>query len=541
MRNLEQGQLKRLTAVHGWSGTILGLLLYVVVVTGTVVVFAHEMEVWSIGGTRHNQPISGKIDAKVRPVIDTVTKGYHGHISIFSNAYGDLTVFPHADVIHPETGEEEANGSHFTVDANTGEVLARRDGFVFHETDWHIDSALSDFLVGLHVRLYVPRPWGYILTGVLGLLMISTGISGVLMHRHLIRDLFVSTRPGLRLITFRDRHILAGSWGLVFAFLLGFTGAYFSFAGTVVFPLLTQVAFGGDRDKAIETLFSPKPEKDARPTRLANLDGIIADAAARANAPVRFMSIENYGRGDAQVRTFHNPPNGRLDFVRIVYDGASGEFLHFRQNIGREESSGSVIRGLMWPLHTGQFAGVVSKSVWVGLGSAMAFVVISGLRLWVRRREEDPVWRKFGRAVTCTAYGLPVTMLITAYAYFLAVGSGANAYWWTPASFLFGIPLALAPGFLRLEEEPLRQFYRAVIAAGLILLPVTRMATGGLDWVAALSGASRGGIQGTVVSVDLLLILTGGAMLLWCRQSARSRQSRPSETTAGSVATAPAE
>ena len=34
MFDLTQAQTKRLTAVHGWSAIILGLLLYAVIVTG---------------------------------------------------------------------------------------------------------------------------------------------------------------------------------------------------------------------------------------------------------------------------------------------------------------------------------------------------------------------------------------------------------------------------------------------------------------------------------------------------------------------------
>lgn len=515
MERFTQTQLKRLTSVHGWSGTVLGLLLYVVVVTGTVVVFAHEMEAWSIGGTHyHGTPISGSIDAKVRPIVDGVTKGYRNDVSVSGDAFGNLIVFPHADVIHPDTGEDAPNGYRYRLDASTGAILERQIGFVFDEPKNYVESALEDFLVGLHVRLYVPRPWGYILTGVLGLLMISTGISGLILHRHMIRDLFVATRPGQRLLTFRDRHVLSGTWGLLFAFLLGFTGAYFSFAGTVVYPLLVEAAYGGDRDKASAALFAPAIPEDPTQVPLANLDAIVADAVQRTGSPVISLSIENYGRRDAVVRTFHSPPSGGLDFVRTVYDGATGAFLYTRPNIGRAPSSASAVRGLMWPLHTGDFAGVLSKAVWVGLGSAMAFVVISGLRLWVRRREEEILWRRFGRAVTVVGYGLPVAMVTCAYAYFLAAGTGADVLWWTPAGFLIGFAPGVVPGFVARNEDNLRRFYRLLLGIGLVLLPIVRMATGGLDWAAAVAQG-----QGSVLSVDLTLLFLGAGLVWWARRT----------------------
>lgn len=527
MAQLSQAQMKRLTAVHGWSGTVLGLLLYVVVLTGTVVVFAHEIEHWSIGGASHEEPITGGIDATVRALVESVPRGYRGEVSVYGDEDGRLNVFPHAEVRHPETGETEANGTLFQVDMATGEVVGRRTGFVFHDTDFFIPSALADFLIGLHIRLYVPMPWGYLLTGVLGLLMISTGISGLLMHRHIVRDLFVSARPGTKLVTFRDRHVLAGSWGLVFAFLLGFTGAYFSFAGTVVFPLLTEVAFGGDEDRAVETLFVPRTAPDETPVPPADLDAIVADATARIGVAPTFVTIQNYGRRDALVQSFHSPPEGALEFVRPVYDGATGAFLYERPNIGREPSSGSFLRGLMWPLHTGDFAGALSKSVWVGLGSAMVFLVISGLRLWVRRREDDRLWMRFGRSVTAVAYGLPLAILICAYGYFLSRAAGADTFWWTPAAFLAGIPIGLAPAFTTLGETALRRSYGRLLGAGCLVLPVLRLACGGLDWASAIAGR-----QFEVIGIDIALIFLGAGLILWAVRSgtrARVGMAEPAE------------
>lgn len=514
MIGLSQSQMKRLTAVHGWSGTVLGLLLYVVVLTGTVVVFGHEIEHWSIGGVSQEEPITGGIDGTVRSLVDSMPKGYRGEVSIFSDDAGRLNVFPHADVRHPETRDNSANGTLFQVDTVTGKIVGRRTGFVFHDTNFFIPSALADFLIGLHIRLYVPMPWGYLLTGTLGLLMISTGISGLLMHRHIIRDLFVSARPGTKLVTFRDRHVLAGSWGLVFAFLLGFTGAYFSFAGTVVFPLLTEVAFGGDEDRAVETLFVPQADTDSSRAPLADLDAIIDDATARVGEPATFISIKNYGRRDAIVQLFHPPPEGRLAFVRPVYDGVTGAFLYERPTIGGQPSTGAFLRGLMWPLHTGDFAGALSKSVWVGLGSAMVFLVISGLRLWVRRRETDRVWMRFGRAVTGVAYGLPLAILICAYAYFLSRAIGADTFWWTPAGFLAGIPVGLAPVLTSLEESGLRRRYRRLLGYGCLILPVLRLACGGLDWASAFAGG-----QTEVLSIDIALIFLGAGLILWAVRS----------------------
>jgi uncharacterized iron-regulated membrane protein len=47
--SLSAGETKRLVAVHGWAGALLGLLLYAVIVTGTAAVFSNEIKAWSGG------------------------------------------------------------------------------------------------------------------------------------------------------------------------------------------------------------------------------------------------------------------------------------------------------------------------------------------------------------------------------------------------------------------------------------------------------------------------------------------------------------
>jgi hypothetical protein len=127
--------------------------------------------------------------------------------------------------------------------------------------------------------------------------------------------------------------------------------------------------------------------------------------------------------------------------------------------------------------------------------------------------------------VTVVGYGLPVAMLSCAYAYFLALGAGADAFWWTPAGFLIGIIPGVLPGFMARDEDALRQFYRGLLGAGMLLLPFTRMATGGLDWAAAIAQG-----QGTVLSVDLVMFLLGAGLVRWARRA--SAQQAPASSPA---------
>src|SRR3546814_20129615 len=79
--------------------------------------------------------------------------------------------------------------------------------------------------------------------------MLVAAISGLLIHRHLFKDIFTLRTRANPVLVDRDRHSVAGTWSLPFAFILAFTGSFFSFFGTIGVPVVDLEAFRGD-DKA---------------------------------------------------------------------------------------------------------------------------------------------------------------------------------------------------------------------------------------------------------------------------------------------------
>lgn len=514
---ISQGQMKRLTAVHGWSGVVLGLLLFTVVITGTVAVFGHEIARWSVGASS-DRALDRPLDRVVRGLAETMPRYYLEDTSIWRTDTGDLMVFFHAHATNPDTGEPDEYGTLFHVDSGSGEVLARHEGFVMDRQETWEQSALRRFLVDLHVQLHMPDPWGLIVTGVLGLLMMAAAISGFLMHRHLIRDLFLAERPGARLVSARDRHVLASSWSLPFAIILAFTGSFFSFAFSVSFPIVAQVAFGGDQEAMAKTLFEAPVAEDTRPVRAADLDAIRAAAIAEAGGPLTFIGIHHYGRADSRVHVWHAAADGRLGFTQTVFDGADGRFLGVKPQVGNAPSAGDTLNALMWPLHVGDFAGLFSKVIWGALGATTCFVILSGLRLWVRRREAERLWRGFGRAVTVTAYGLPLGMVASAHAYFLSTPAG-EPFFWTPIGFVGGAAASILLGLRIADERRLAQLLWQALALAFLALPLLRLAAGGTSWADAIA---RGYVE--VASIDALLLIAGGTMW-WFRSLGGRTQS----------------
>jgi uncharacterized iron-regulated membrane protein len=325
----------------------------------------------------------------------------------------------------------------------------------------------------------------------------------------LFKDIFTLRRKATPVLAARDRHSVAGTWSLPFAFILAFTGSFFSFYGTVGVPIVAMAAFGGNIEKLSEAVYSNPGTPDPRPQGIGNLDRIAADSIRRAGSPPTYIAIENFGRADAEVTSYHNPSSGGVTPVTLLYDGGSARFQRAKPEVGTGPSAGGTLAAIMSPLHFGNFAGLLSKAVWFALGFAMCYVTLTGLRLWlVRRRSDTRLLEWLDRSVSIVGFGLPLGLAAAAAAFLVTMPMGSAAYW-TGATFLFASLAAIVGGFL----APSRQLLDRALLGGtgviMLLLPVLRTATGGPGWPLALSVG-----QPIIVALDIAF-LTAGAAALW--------------------------
>lgn len=507
MIHLPKRETKLLVAIHGWSGIVLGLLLYAVVLTGMTAVFATEIGVWSAGSLESRSAFARPIDRSVRELTARTPVKYRDDINLFEVGNRGLGAYFHHDEIAPG-GEPISRGIYYQLNP-AGGVISAREGTSEDVFGPRNDDALSSFLVDTHVRLHLPNPWGLILTGVLGLTMLVAAISGLLIHRHLFKDIFTLRRNASPVLQNRDRHSVAGTWSLPFAFVLAFTGSFFSFFGTIGVPIVAMVAFGGDRLALSEAVFGNPAKADARPAPMGNLDRIAADAIERTGAPPTFMSIAKSGRADAAVMTFHPPSEKGITPVSLSYHGATATFDRIKPLIGPKPSVGGSAAAIMQPLHFGNFAGLLSKAIWFGLGFAMCYVTFTGLRLWlVRRREKSRALDWLERTTTVIGLGLPFALAVSAAGFLIAMPTG-GAVFWTPTAFLGASAVAIAAGFAARSNAQLDTILKALTGATLLVLPLIRLYLGGPGWSDAVAAN-----QPIIVAVDIAMIV-GGSWILW--------------------------
>ncbi len=498
---LEKRETKLLILIHGWSSIVLGLLLYAVVLTGTVSVLAKEIGYWSASQPVKKVPFADPVNEIVNKLSKKVGRAYRDDVSISTNIAGNLSIFFHKHIKTSE-GFSRDRGVIFEVNPQTGEILNRREGTGLELFKTDQPSALKRFLVDAHVRLYLPSPWGLLVTGVLGLVMMLAAVTGLFMHRHLLRDIFTLRKRKTSVLEQRDKHSVAASWGLPFAFLLAFTGCFFSFATSFGIPALAMVAFGGNQAQLVRTVAGAEFTRPGRRMQTGNIDVMIKDAEARAASVATSISIEHFGRKNALVTIASKPTEGSLEGKTYQYNGLDGSFKRIMPSIGIVPSMGAKIVTIIGPLHFGNFAGILSKAIWVALGFSSCYIILSGLTLWVRRRKENAGWRVFERLIHVFGLGLPSALAVSAIAFFAFVGSPA-VLTATPLGFVVAAMFVILLS-LFLSSEKLEKILWALLAITLFLLPICRYVSSDLGWGAALEAGAI-----TVIAIDLLFILSG--------------------------------
>lgn len=530
MFKLPQRDTRTLLAIHGWSGILLGLLLYAVICTGVAAVFAEEINDWSapLSHPHEETVLPAGIDATVRRLATQVDPQFLEEVAIFQGAGGRLNLRYHRHETKPD-GAPSERGVEYEVDPATWGTLATRSGWEDELTNENRANGVAAFLINLHVRLHIPDPYGLFVTGVLGLAMMIAAVTGLIVHRHLIADLFTLRVNHDALLRRRDLHVIAGSWNLPFAFILAFTGSFFSFASSVGLPAMAMVKFGGDQAALSETLYGAARAEDRRAAPMANLEVMLADARQRNQAEPYYISIEHYGRADATVSIITELPGNNLVYSTFLYDGATGKFLNEKPPLGKIASTGASLVGLMYPLHFGNFAGSLSKAVWVALGFAAAYVTLTGMLLWTRRREEQLAWQRMARVIHSVGYGLPLALVGAPYAYFALRSSELLAGTLQDIAFLAVSAVAAGVAWGVRDLESVRRWLLGATGVALIGLPLVRMAFGGVGW----GSAWRTGIS-AVLAVDTALIISGVACL-WAIARARRVTSSTSTGISGDL------
>lgn len=401
---MEQRTVKIIYDAHSWTGIGLGLILFIISFTGVIALFVHEIDMWDNESLRYGYEQVG---------LD-VQKSYETLIEAHSNEIDFITVEPatyYKPVIHAHVGEinnAKIKTHNYNLNAKTSEFIG-------------IEQEGLSFLFGeMHRDLMLPSPWGRYLIGIMGCFFFFSIVSGVIIHRNIMKE-FLTFRPyrSIRLLL-SDTHKSMSVWGLLFHTMISFTGAALGLAG-ILLIISAGAAYKGDVAKASAEVLGNMPI--ATGNKAPPMDfNLLKKIAFKGHEKAHILAFRIHNVGDENAYIVFSYSDEKTDQSLliandIIIHAVTGEIIQaknwFAEGIGMRAYMSIA------PLHYANFGGIWIKFLYAALGLSTALLSVSGAMLWMERRARD---RKKGHyRITSAAFigvccGLPLATVVAFYA-----------------------------------------------------------------------------------------------------------------------------
>jgi len=359
------GVRRSMAWLHGWAGLLLGHILFLMCLTGTLSMFRPEISRW----------MRPEVSATADP--DHATAAAVAWLAANSrNSTGWYLTVPdgRSNVVEANYDSDGAFVRR-VLDPVSGAPVAR-------------DTLGGDFFYRLHFDLHLPYPWGELLASLAAMLMLVAIISGIIAHKRFFRDMF-TFRPGRGQRSWLDGHNALGVLSLPFHIMITFTGLVTLASLTMPWPM---TAVYGKNAMAFYSEVTPgavvRPAS-GRAAPLAPILPMMAQARRHFGAPVSRIYIFNPGDAAAVV-TMYPVEEKAIGYMpgEISFDGASGRILKAWTETRPAVRAYQTVYGL----HMAHFAPMLTRWLYFLGGAMLTLAIASGMMLWiVKRRERAPL------------------------------------------------------------------------------------------------------------------------------------------------------
>lgn len=479
--------MRRAVAVtHAWAGMVVGLVLFVVCLTGMFAVLKQEIRYWEMP--------SGRQAATARPDLDALL---HAGQARFGDTASLTIQLPdglrrHA-IVAPAGGRPAAGQAALALRAGDASPMPATHG------------GAADLLVTLHNTLHAGFP-GRVIVSLFGFALAFLVAGGVANHPRRAPGL-LRLRIGADVRTLAlDAHKLLGLWLSPLLLLIAVTGI-FSGLGALATVNLAPHAFPDDPRRAMQALMDNASfPAQGQPADMPSLNALV-DRHRQAHPGFQVESVAVRHWGDAQAyATLCGHGAGQLStgvFERFHYRLRDGALLRHDSAAQRGPWTRAFIA--IQPLHFAQYGGTASRWVHAAGGLAAALLAASGTWLWLRRRATPEHARTWPRRAT---QGVCLGLTLACCALLAATSLTPDTLPTRPAlqAWVFwGAWLASAAAFAWPGDGG-RRAMAALRSAGALL------------WLAALASLARQSghplaAEWPALGLNLLLILAGA--LLW--------------------------
>ena len=359
---------RRLLFVHRWLGILLGVYFVMLGITGSLLVFAREIdralnpELLTAPPQGEQQPLSA--------IVDT-----------FRREYPDLPMsyvnypLPPNGVFNIRSGPNQASQLYVYINPYTAEVIGDRTRI----------GSFYGFLMYLHFYLFIGQTgwtlngWGALLLTVLLLvgawLWWPTRRAGTAVWKG---RLSVRADAGKSRLLY-DLHNVVGIYPFVFFLIFTLTTLVFAFpdASRRVLYALT----GSPPDPVFQ--LNPEPGAERLP-----LDQLVAAADEAIDGRILRVSFPQTSDAPLRVRKEWDDWNRTRNRAMITVDPYSAEVLDVYDS-RKHESWGRLLVQWAIPLHFGIWGGLTTRILYVVLGLLPAVAFVTGIWRWrLRKRAE---------------------------------------------------------------------------------------------------------------------------------------------------------
>lgn len=364
MSAIREGVRQVMAWLHGWVGLLLGWVLFVMCLAGTLSVFKPEISQWM----RPETTATADPAEAVQAATDWLARNT-------KDSTGWYLTAPNARMNTVEAGyDSDGSFVYRALDPLTGAPAPR-------------ETLGGEFFYRLHFELELPYPWGRLLASLAAMVMLAALVTGIIAHRRIFKDFF-TFRPAKGQRSWLDGHNALGVLALPFHLMITFTGLVT--LASLNMPWGITATYGSDLEAVYHDL-APGVAERARsnvPAPLAPIAPMLREARRQLGGTIGRVYVINPGDKAAVVTVFRSDA-AQLGYNagEMSFDGATGRPLRaWSENRGAVQTY-----NVVYGLHMARFAPAVTRWLYFLGGAMLTLAIATGLVLWiVKRRERAP-------------------------------------------------------------------------------------------------------------------------------------------------------
>lgn len=472
--------VKTYKTVHTWTGITCGFALFIAFYAGALTMFQEQIARWAAppavgvaAVSLDDVPRLLELVAAAHP--EAREEGITLHLRGHENEPARVTW--EEDEPH-EAGKPHGHVHWWATLQPDGALLAKQEE----------PSKLAEFINDIHMRVGIPKPWGFYFMGMVSLLYGVALIAGVIVLLPSLAKDFLALRVGHNLKRmWLDAHNVVGVAALPFHLVIAVTATAWGFGGPLWFAQ-ESVIFGGKQKIAmardLERWRAPKPTGEAGEMMPpAQLLQRLRDQVP--NFEPKVMVLRNFGDKAAAVK-FAGAEHGYVGDTRfggVILSAVTGQLL--KDNRASRQDPDRRVGTTILALHTGEYGGSTITWAYFFLGLSGAWLFYSGNLLWIETRRKKARQgggagqprsaRLLGSATVGVCLGCVAGLSITIVAAKWLHGRVADLNHWHGliyyAVFLGAVVWAFAWGAARSAVHLLR-----LCAAATLAIPLTTLA-----------------------------------------------------------------